>query len=365
MELNGERVVAAPLTTTWEALNDPACLKECITGCESLEQVEPGVLSAILALKIGPVSARFKGTVKTRIIEARRRYAIEFEGQGGAAGFGKGSADVHLSEDGPSRTRLQYMARADVGGRLALVGSRLVDVVAAKIADDFFLAFDARIGVSEAAAPVAAAQPVHAHAFGAGSQWARWLWTTVAAALILLAYVYLAPKAQAQTQSGVRVVAERVSIEHVRITSAKPYADVKAALESKLHRYDDRIASMFRSGDIEGARAELERLAAPTGLTIMQSLNHGMALALRGQPRNAVQYGIGNVLTATEMTRYQLAAGLYAPIRVVLYEAEGGGSVIEYDRPSSQFGHLKNKEIDAVAARLDEQLQSAFKDVTQ
>ena len=193
----------------------------------------------------------------------------------------------------------------------------------------------------------------------------RWGWPTVAAALIVLACLALAPKARAQSLSGSQVVAERVSIEHIRITTAKPFAEVKAALESKVKGYDDRVGSMLRSGDIEGARAEIERLASPTGLMILQTLNHGGALALRGQRRNVMQYGIGNVLTATEMTRHQLAAGLYAPIRVVLYESEGGGSVIEYDKPSSLFANLRSKEIDVVAARLDEQLQSVFKDVTQ
>ena len=97
----------------------------------------------------------------------------------------------------------------------------------------------------------------------------------------------------------------------------------------------------------------------------MQTLNLGAGLALTGLPRNAMQYGIGNVITASEMTKHRLAAALYAPIRVVLYEAEAGGTVIEYDRPTSLFGNLNSKEIDAVAARLDEQLQSVFKDVTK
>jgi carbon monoxide dehydrogenase subunit G/uncharacterized protein (DUF302 family) len=365
MELNGERVIAASLSATWEALNDPVILKACIAGCESLEQVEPGVLSATLALKVGPVGARFNGTVKTKVIEAQRHYSIAFEGQGGTAGFGRGSADVHLSEDGASRTRLHYAARADVGGRLAQVGSRLVDVVAAKVADDFFLSFDARMRTAGANATTAAAISAPAAAVAPESRLVHWVSATVAAVLIALAYLAPAAKEPAQTQPGTNVVAQRVTIEHIRITSARPFADVKAALESRVKTYDDRITAMFRSGDVEGARAELERLASPTGLMILQTLNHGGALVLRGQRRSVVQYGIGNVLTATEMTRHQLAAGLYAPIRVVLYENEGGGSVIEYDKPSSLFGNLRSKEIDIVADRLDEQLQSVFRDATQ
>lgn len=194
---------------------------------------------------------------------------------------------------------------------------------------------------------------------------ARWLQAMRATALIVLGVALIAPKARAQPQPEVQVVAQRVLIEHIRITSTKPFAEVKAALETKVQRYDERVTSLFRSGNVEGARAELERLASPTGVMLMQTLNLGAGLALNGLRRNAMQYGIGNVITASEMTKYRLAAALYAPIRVVLYEAEGGGAVIEYDRPTSLFGNLKSKEIDVVAARLDEQLQSVFKDVTQ
>ena len=191
-------------------------------------------------------------------------------------------------------------------------------------------------------------------------------WTAWPPALLLLASLLVPAAAQAQPQpaSAVRVDVQRVSIDHIRIASPKPYAAVKAALEAGLKRYDPRIAQMIRDGHVEDARAELERIEAPTGLTILQTLDPGMALALRGQHRNAVQYGIGNVLTATEMTQYRLAAGLYAPIRVLVYEDEAGGTVIEYDRPGSTFGMFGDKQIDAVAARLDDQLQSLFQDVT-
>jgi len=170
---------------------------------------------------------------------------------------------------------------------------------------------------------------------------------------------------RAQSAAEDRVTSQRVSIEHIRITSTRTFAEVKAALEAKLNRYDDRIAALLRDGQTERARAELEKLAAPTGLTILQSLNHGAALSLRGERRNAMQYGIGNVLTATEMTRHQLAAALYAPIRVLLYEGPSGMAVIEYGRPSTLFAPYGDKTIDSVASRLDVQLQTVLQEVSQ
>ena len=173
------------------------------------------------------------------------------------------------------------------------------------------------------------------------------------------------PHIRAQTASEGRVMSQRVSIEHIRIISTRTFTEAKAALEAKVQRYDDRIAALLRNGETERAREELEKLAAPTGLTILQSLNHGVALALRGGRRNAIQYGIGNVLIATEMTRHQLAAGLNAPIRVLLYEGPGGTAVIEYDRPSTLFAPFGNKAIDGVASRLDVQLQTVLLEVSQ
>ncbi len=118
-------------------------LKACIAGCESLERTEPDKLVAVVAVKVGPVSARFKGNVQMTNVQAPNSYTINFDGQGGAAGFGKGSADVTLTpEDG--QTRLKYVARAQVGGKMAQVGSRLIDAAAAKIAEDFFKAFEAQ-----------------------------------------------------------------------------------------------------------------------------------------------------------------------------------------------------------------------------
>jgi carbon monoxide dehydrogenase subunit G len=145
MELQGERLIAATVEQTWASLNDPQVLKACIAGCESLERSGPDAMTALVALKVGPVSARFKGNVSMTNIDAPNGYTINFDGQGGVAGFGKGSADVALTAEGVQATRLKYSARATVGGKIAQIGSRLVDATAAKLAEDFFKAFEAHL----------------------------------------------------------------------------------------------------------------------------------------------------------------------------------------------------------------------------
>jgi uncharacterized protein len=154
MELNGSRNIPATVEQTWAALNDPEVLKRCISGCESLERVGEDGLQAVVALKVGPVSARFKGSVKLLNVQAPHSYTLQFDGQGGVAGFGKGSADVSLApaaEAGPGQTQLSYTARATVGGKMAQVGSRLVDAAAGKITEDFFSAFVALLSERHAA----------------------------------------------------------------------------------------------------------------------------------------------------------------------------------------------------------------------
>jgi carbon monoxide dehydrogenase subunit G len=159
MELNGERTISASVSDTWAALNDPATLKACVAGCESLERVGDDAFVALVAMRIGPVSARFKGNLKLTNVQAPTSYTINFDGQGGVAGFGKGSADVSLAAIDPIRTRLGYQARATVGGKMAQIGSRLIDAAAAKITDDFFAAFEAQLLARAPAEVRAAAAP--------------------------------------------------------------------------------------------------------------------------------------------------------------------------------------------------------------
>jgi len=150
MELQGDRLIPAPLDKTWAALNDPDTLKTCIAGCETLERTGDDAFAAVVAVKVGPVSARFKGNLKMSNVVAPTSYTINFDGQGGVAGFGKGSADVVLSPEGTG-TRLKYLAKAQVGGKMAQVGSRLIDAAASKVAEDFFKAFEAHLSPPAAA----------------------------------------------------------------------------------------------------------------------------------------------------------------------------------------------------------------------
>lgn len=151
MEMSGEERIPATQDQTWAALNDPEILKACVPGCESIERVAENEYQVLMVARIGPVSARFKGKLALSDLDPPHSYALAFEGQGGAAGFGKGSAQVRLApEDGG--TLLSYDVKANVGGKLAQIGSRLVDAAAKKISKDFFAAFNQKVGAQHGAA---------------------------------------------------------------------------------------------------------------------------------------------------------------------------------------------------------------------
>lgn len=141
MEMAGQERIAAPRQKVWEALNDPAILKQCIPGCQSLEMTADNQMSATVKIKIGPVSASFSGDVRLENINAPESYTISGEGKGGIAGFAKGGADVRLSDDGDG-TILSYDVKAQVGGKLAQLGSRLIDSTSKKLAGEFFQKFN-------------------------------------------------------------------------------------------------------------------------------------------------------------------------------------------------------------------------------
>lgn len=150
MELVGSRSIKAGRSEVWDALNDATVLRQCIPGCEDLTGDPETGFEAVAVQKIGPVKARFKGKVTLSNIVSMERYTIAGEGQGGIAGFAKGSADVQLG-DGDSGTELTYTVRASVGGKMAQLGSRLIDAFAARMADEFFKRFVAIVeGSSEA-----------------------------------------------------------------------------------------------------------------------------------------------------------------------------------------------------------------------
>lgn len=160
MEISGTQMVPAPRAQVWDALNDPAILKLCLPGCESVERTSADTFRVVVAMAIGPLRARFTGTLRMTESDAPRSCVMVFEGQGGAVGFGKGSTSVTLNESSAG-TELAYSAKAQVGGKLAQVGSRLIDNVAKKLSDDFFAAFRKQLAPAEASG-IADTSAVHA-----------------------------------------------------------------------------------------------------------------------------------------------------------------------------------------------------------
>jgi uncharacterized protein len=144
MEMKGEQLVPASQASTWAALNDPEVLKACVPGCESIERVSDNEYAVAMTARIGPVAAKFKGKLTLSDLKPPQSYSIAFEGQGGVAGFGKGGAQVQLAPEADG-TRLSYQVKANVGGKLAQIGSRLVDAAARKLANDFFTAFNEKV----------------------------------------------------------------------------------------------------------------------------------------------------------------------------------------------------------------------------
>jgi carbon monoxide dehydrogenase subunit G len=156
MEMTGERRIPAPREEVWRALNDPEVLRASIPGCESVEKQSDTDLSARVSIKIGPMAAKFTGKVKLENLNPPESYTISGEGNGGAMGFAKGGADVALEEVGPSETILRYAVKAQVGGKMAQLGARLIDSTAKQMSDQFFDRFAAQL--TPAPAPVAVAE---------------------------------------------------------------------------------------------------------------------------------------------------------------------------------------------------------------
>ena len=162
MDMTGQYRIPAPREQVWAALNDPAMLKASLPGCESLEKVSDHEFAATVIAKVGPVKAKFNGNVTLSNLNPPESYTISGEGKGGAAGFAKGGADVRLTEDGDI-TVLTYTAKADVGGKLAQLGSRLIDGTAKKMADEFFDNFTQQVaGPVPAPVPEPAPEPLPA-----------------------------------------------------------------------------------------------------------------------------------------------------------------------------------------------------------
>ncbi|HKP66481.1 MAG TPA: carbon monoxide dehydrogenase subunit G [Casimicrobiaceae bacterium] len=198
MELSNTRTVPLPRAVVWNALNDPAVLKDCVPGCESMEPDGEHAWRVVMAARVGPVSARFNGRMSLTDIHEPESYTLQFDGQGGAAGFARGDARVTLKQLDERQTELSYVAKAQIGGKLAQIGSRLVDGAAAKLADDFFARFVTRAAPSATPAPTSAAssEVVAADdtsstplAPGGGSPWIRY--AAIIAIVVVLIVLYV------------------------------------------------------------------------------------------------------------------------------------------------------------------------------
>jgi uncharacterized protein len=198
MEIKGEYKIPAPREKVFAALNDPTVLQACIPGCESLEKTSDTEMNAKVRLRIGPVSATFTGKVTLSDIDPPNGYRISGEGQGGVAGFAKGGAVVTLRDDGGA-TVLDYNVDAQVGGKIAQVGARLIDGTARKLADEFFGKFAAVVGGppvaavagTSTAAETPSAAPVPAPAPSAAAQrgYKHWLVIGIGAAVLILIFL--------------------------------------------------------------------------------------------------------------------------------------------------------------------------------
>ncbi|VCU70932.1 Carbon monoxide dehydrogenase subunit G (CoxG) [Pigmentiphaga humi] len=211
MEMLAERPIAAPRPLVWQCLNDPEVLKACIPGCESIEATGPDSYKVAMVAAVGFIKARFVGDLALQNKVADTSYDLGFNGSGGAAGFGKGSASVALADGADGGTMLSYRVQAQVGGKLAQVGARVIDAVAKKMADEFFQRLDAHItrvaappsadveqAPQPAATPAAAAAPAPAAPAPAASAPAAaskpnraWLYAAAAVAVAVVAFIVL------------------------------------------------------------------------------------------------------------------------------------------------------------------------------
>ena len=187
MEMTGEQLIPVPQSVVWDGLNDPEILKVSIPGCDSIEKVDDTNYKLAITAAIGPVKAKFTGKLVLSGLNPPNGYSLAFEGSGGAAGFAKGSAQVALSTEG-AHTRLKYSTKANVGGKLAQVGARLIDGVAAKLAEEFFVRFNESLAPKAVSAPAKEAPPA-APAFNP-----MWLVAGTIAVMLLASWLTAAPK---------------------------------------------------------------------------------------------------------------------------------------------------------------------------
>jgi carbon monoxide dehydrogenase subunit G len=192
MDMEGSRALAVTQQQAWDALNDPEVLKVCIPGCDKVEPSGDNQYAVGVAVKIGPVQAKFNGKITLSEVKPPDSYTITFDGQGGAAGFGKGVSQVRLSPQ-PQGTGcvLEYKVQAQVGGKIAQLGQRLIDGVAKSMAEDFFKRFDNEMQRRFPTAEAPAAGAASAASADTGTMVPKWVWVAIA---VVIAVVILLVK---------------------------------------------------------------------------------------------------------------------------------------------------------------------------
>jgi uncharacterized protein len=191
MDMQGSRRLAVTQQEAWQALNDPEVLKACIPGCDRIEATGDNQYAIGMSVRVGPVAAKFSGKIALEDVNPPESYTIRFEGQGGPAGFGKGSAQVKLAPAAEGGCDLTYSAQAQVGGKIAQVGQRLIDGVARSMAEDFFKRFDGEMVKRHP--PVAAAAPAAAEPVAEAKKPVP-VWVWAAGAIVLLAILWVAAR---------------------------------------------------------------------------------------------------------------------------------------------------------------------------
>jgi uncharacterized protein (DUF302 family) len=175
---------------------------------------------------------------------------------------------------------------------------------------------------------------------------------------LLLAGAVLHHQPGRASQGGKPMNVSRIAVDHVNVVTDKPFDKVGKAFEQQLGQFNPEVYQALAAGeDAEKVRAKIEAMVGPSGFMLFRTSDHGALLRLAGQKRKAIQYLVGNPLFAVQMTQHDIRAGLYAPLRVLIYENEQGKVCVEYDRPSSLFGQFGNAKVTEVAAMLDRKLE--------
>jgi uncharacterized protein (DUF302 family) len=174
----------------------------------------------------------------------------------------------------------------------------------------------------------------------------------------ILAGIFLYDRLGRASQGGNPMSGSRIVVDHVQVLSDKPFEKVRKAFEQPLGQFNPEVYQALTAGeDAEKVRARIEVMVGPSGFMLFKTSDHGALLRLAGQTRKAIQYLVGNPLLAVQMTRHDIRAGLYAPLRVLIYENEAGKTCVEYNRPSSLFGQFGSAKVKEVATMLDQKLE--------